>query len=212
MRNSCCFALLLATVTLATAQSPTPSPAGESSQTTLLQATPEEKAKADAKRADIRALQKTLGLERLMGTMLEQLMSSQIENMRKMRPDIPPEFWERFEKEVRVQFKTEDLLELLVPIYERHYSHEDIRAMLTFFNSPAGQHFVQAGPEVQREAMEAGRRWGREVGVQIGMKIVKELRESGIEAGTPPQPAPNRSSPETKNKEQLAPDGPKAPK
>ena len=41
------------------------------------------------------------------------------------------------------KFNTDKLIELLVPIYEKHFSHEEIREMIKFQKSKTGKKIEQ---------------------------------------------------------------------
>jgi hypothetical protein len=51
------------------------------------------------------------------------------------------------------------VIENLVPIYEKHYSSEDIEAAIAYYSAPAGRHSVEVGPLIQKEAGDVGRTW-----------------------------------------------------
>lgn len=100
-----------------------------------------------------------------------QMMREMLENFRTTLPEVPDEFWLEFAGRV----KTEDLIELMVPIYDRHLSHQDIIDLIQFFESPAGKKLVLVQPEIMKESMQAGQAWGQ----QIGMEVASELQKKG---------------------------------
>ncbi len=100
-----------------------------------------------------------------------QMMREMLENFRTTLPEVPDEFWLEFAGKV----KTEDLIELMVPIYERHLSHQDVIDLIQFFESPAGKKLVSVQPQIMKESMQAGQAWGQ----QIGMDVASELQKKG---------------------------------
>lgn len=64
---------------------------------------------------------------------------------------------------------------LVIPAYDKHMTHEDIKALLTFYQSPAGRRYVQAMPDIQRDSRVAGQRWG----LQIAQAIEARLKAKG---------------------------------
>jgi len=102
-----------------------------------------EEALTDAKRADIeRLLHVTDALK--IGRMFASTVTQQIERtLRQLRPDIPAELVSVVGEEVQ---KTIDermvaqggLMDQVIPLYHRYFSHDDIKAMLAFYATPAG--------------------------------------------------------------------------
>ncbi len=96
-----------------------------------------------------------------------------------VRADVesPPEFMEKFREVAR----REPIVDLLVPVYMKHFSEEDLDAASRFHESPAGKRFLAAQPLVMREAEEVGERWG----VRLAEETLRELAEEARQ----PQPA-----------------------
>ncbi len=72
-------------------------------------------------------------------------------------PDVPPEFWDEFMKEV----DPNELVNLTVPIYMRHFTEHEIQEMIRFYRTPTGQKLVQKQPQVMQESMQAGQLWAQ---------------------------------------------------
>lgn len=51
----------------------------------------------------------------------------------------------------------DEVIDTLVPIYQRHFTHADLLAMNEFYASPVGQKVRQNSPAIMVESMEAGR-------------------------------------------------------
>lgn len=91
------------------------------------------------------------------------------ELQRRANPQIPDEFW----KELLTQLKPEDYMERMIPVYDKHFSHEEIKAFIVFFESQAGKAFLKSQNIVLQESMMAGQAYVQE----IGGPILKRLRE-----------------------------------
>ncbi len=48
----------------------------------------------------------------------------------------------------------DDLIQDLVPVYQRHLTRSDVRAMIAFYSSPPGQKIVREQPKMLKESME----------------------------------------------------------
>jgi len=102
------------------------------------------------------------------------MMTSQAAAIKKLMP-FPPAAQDDFEKEFLASININELVDLVVPIYDRHLSEEDVDGMLAFYRSPLGQRVIKALPEITAESQRAGQEWGQELGMKVGRKIAKKL-------------------------------------
>src|SRR5436309_84138 len=118
------------------------------------------------KQKDIRKLLKITGSGEL-GT---QVMSQMVGSMKKAMPQVPDKFWGDFMKEVR----TDELIDLIVPVYDRNLAQEDIKELIRFYESPTGKKFVSVLPKITQESMVVGEKWGRE----LAERVIKKLNNA----------------------------------
>lgn len=100
-----------------------------------------------------------------------QVAKNMIALYQKNYPKVESQFWEDFAKEI----KAEDLVNLIIPIYDAHYTTEDINAMIEFYQTPVGKKMIQKIPQITQESMQAGQAWGKE----IGEKVIRQLKQKG---------------------------------
>ena len=105
-----------------------------------------------------------------------QTMAAAAPAQRAANPGIPAEFWDRFL--AAVQERKGELEALFIPIYDRHFSADELRQLLAFFRSPIGQKMLTEQPAIAREAMDAGREWGQHLGLEIGQKMAAEAQKA----------------------------------
>jgi hypothetical protein len=55
------------------------------------------------------------------------------------------------------RFDVDQVTEQLLSIYDKHYSSEEIKALLQFYGSPIGQRMAAEAPKISREVQEATR-------------------------------------------------------
>lgn len=91
------------------------------------------------------------------GNLGVQTMQSMLPTLKRLVPQAPEAFWVEFMKEVN----PEDLVNLIVPLYQKHLTEEDVQATLAFYRSPAGTRLVQALPAIMQESIPVGQKWGR---------------------------------------------------
>ena len=99
-----------------------------------------------------------------------QVIDSMFDNFKQMSPNVPAEFWEEFKRE----FTGDEMFDLLIPIYARHMTHEDIIATIDFYESPAGKRMVASLPKITEESFDAGQKWGKEIAIRVFKRLVKE--------------------------------------
>ncbi len=74
-------------------------------------------------------------------------------------PDATPEQIATVDKFAETLFKdmpVEEILEAMVPIYQKHLSKSDLDGILAFYASPPGQKLLREQPAMMQEGMEAG--------------------------------------------------------
>jgi type I site-specific restriction-modification system R (restriction) subunit len=101
----------------------------------------------------------------------EQVAKNLIGSFRNIYSNVPDEFWDGFSKEI----KSEDIRDLVVPIYDKYYNEDDIDHLIEFYSSPTGQKMIQVAPMIMQESMSAGQIWGE----KIATKVIEELKEKG---------------------------------
>ena len=100
-----------------------------------------------------------------------QVMDYMIANTKTTYAEVPDSFWEEFRKEVNV----DQLNEMVIPLYDKYYTTEDIQGMIKFYESPVGQKMVKTTPMLMQESMAAGQKWGSE----LSDKIFQKLKQKG---------------------------------
>jgi uncharacterized protein len=104
-------------------------------------------------------------------------IESGISGQRAANPRIPAAFWDRFLAETRN--RRGEFEALVVPVYDRHFSSDELRQLIAFYQSPIGQKMITESPAVLQESMEAGRQWG----MKLGTSIATQLKNEGVQVG-----------------------------
>ena len=93
------------------------------------------------------------------GEMAVQAMNQMLPVIKQMVPNASDEFWAEFMKEVN----PDDLVEMIIPIYQRHFSQEDIDAVNAFYDTQAGKNFISSQPLIMQESMMVGQAWSQAI-------------------------------------------------
>lgn len=122
---------------------------------------------SQSKEDDIRKLLEISGSEKL-GI---QVIEAMVEQMKKLLPDIPNNYWNLLKNE----FNGKEFVELIVPLYDYHFTHNEIKDIISFYNTPTGKKLVNRLPILTEESMDIGRKYGEE----IGNRIINKLKKDG---------------------------------
>lgn len=85
--------------------------------------------------------------------------------------------WNELEKEF-LKTSINDLVEMLVPVYSRYMTIDDIKEMIKFYETPVGQKYAKNSPLIMQESMQVGQKWGEKIGKAIEEKIKKRNEQS----------------------------------
>jgi hypothetical protein len=122
------------------------------------------------KAAAIRRLLQVTQATELMVTSIETSMPAQ----RAANPAIPDVFWDEFAERLRQD--VDRFIELLVPLYDKYLTLEEIQQLIAFYETPLGQRLVEVQPTLAAESMLAGQQWG----ARLGMEVAADLAKRGI--------------------------------
>jgi len=76
-------------------------------------------------------------------------LSAQVDEARaNSAPFVPPAIWD----EIKIELQKIDIVSLVIPIYQRHFTETDMRDALVFYRTPIGRKFLQANPLITNEA------------------------------------------------------------
>jgi hypothetical protein len=107
-----------------------------------------------------------------------------LDEMKKKVPNATPEqekmmteFVAGIRQDVLSVMNQDDLLELIIPIYQKHLTKQEVKMVTEFYSSPAGQAFVQKMPLVLSEAMQLGGDYGRSRQGELNKLLETRLAE-----------------------------------
>jgi hypothetical protein len=90
-------------------------------------------------------------IERLLlldGTIEEfdTLIDQNINALKQVHSDIPKSFWKKYKNEI-VKENLESLKKIMIPIYRKAYTSDEIKELITFYESPIGKTFLSKNNE-----------------------------------------------------------------
>ena len=99
-------------------------------------------------------------------------MTSQqlIQQFKQQSHDIADSVWAVVKEDI-IGPAFRELTEKMIPVYQKHFTHEEIKALIAFYESETGKMMVKKQPIIQREIMPFSQQWGRQLATDIQMKI-----------------------------------------
>jgi uncharacterized protein len=138
--STCCLALSL----------------GAGAQTTVAIA-PDAASKGDVKKLfDVMASREQMS--QLMQQVFAQMRKMNREEIKKRRPEMTEADLTRMDEQSEdliKNFPLDEMLNDMIPIYQRHFSKSEIDALTAFYSSPPGQKFLHEMPAVTAETMRS---------------------------------------------------------
>lgn len=131
------------------------------------------------KQGDIRRLLQLTGAANL----ATQSMDGMEKNVKTLISDaLPPgQYRERLVELFFEKFHSKrdpnQLIELIVPIYDKFYTEEEVRGLIQFYETPVAKKMLAVLPKVLEESQVAGTKWGEDMGRQCMVEVLQEHPE-----------------------------------
>ncbi len=95
--------------------------------------------------------------ENVMDTVLAQMKQQLEGDIQKRYPNLTPEARAKLEASIKDAvnlYPVSEMLNDLIPVYQKHLAKADVDAIIGFYSSSAGQHFLDKMPAMTAEAMQ----------------------------------------------------------
>lgn len=99
----------------------------------------------------------------------EQVLAQMLPAIKQAMPRAPEAFWAEFKAEADVN----ELMNLIIPIYQKYLTKEDVVSLNKFYKSEIGQKMIKQQPMIMRETVQVSQAWGRAAG-QRAMQNVQQ--------------------------------------
>ena len=102
-------------------------------------------------------------------------------------PDLPDRVLPALTRELTDVFEKQaqapgGLTDRIVAIYDKQFTHQEIRELLAFNQTPVGRKTMEVMPQIMGETMAAGQAWGRGLAPEINRRVEAVLKKEGIKA------------------------------
>jgi hypothetical protein len=158
-------------------------------------------ADAPASKEDIEKYLDTMHARDLMKSTLDAVtkqMHQMIHEETKKQPNLPADFEARMDKMMDDMFKnfpTDDLLQAMIPAYQKHLTKGDVDSLTAFYSTPTGQKILKEMPAMTAEAMQASSGILQKMIAQAQDRVQTEIaqmqKETEGNSAKQPQSTPN---------------------
>jgi uncharacterized protein len=168
----------------------------------LLGAAQQTAADAPASREDIERYFQVMHLQDTMKQMMD-IMAKQTHQMvhaqiSKNAANLPPDFEARMNKmtdDELKNFPVEEMLQAMIPVYQKHWTKGDVDAMVAFYSTPTGQKVLRELPATMAEAMQAMQpimqKQMNGMMARVQQEVAQMVKDSKIKTGQSSQATPN---------------------
>jgi hypothetical protein len=100
-----------------------------------------------------------------------QMFDLMLPNLKSMAPEAPLTFWTMFKSKLDI----DSFINLFIPVYDKYFSHDDIKQLIQFYESPIGKKLLDVNPLITHESYRIGEEWGQ----KLALDILDELMRQG---------------------------------
>ena len=96
-------------------------------------------------------------MEKMVDAMAKPMHQMIHEQYMREKDNLPPDFEARMNKmsdEYLTTFPWAEMLDAMVPVYQKHFTKNDVDALVAFYSTPTGQKLIRELPEITAEAMQ----------------------------------------------------------
>jgi len=112
--------------------------------------------------------------------MAKQMKAGAEEGFKQKVPDATPDQLAKVDKIFEGLFASlpvDDMVDAIVPIYQKHLTKADLASITAFYSSPAGQKILKEMPAIVAESMQAGGEIGQKAFAAKSADLEKQLAD-----------------------------------
>ena len=90
-----------------------------------------------------------------------------------MIPQAPETFW----VDIMTEIDGSEIVNMVIPVYQKYLTEEDVIALNSFYDSPVGRKLIRVQPSIMQESMVIGQQWGQKLAHEIMAKYNAQTKE-----------------------------------
>ena len=131
-------------------------------------------------------------MKQVMDVVSKQTHQMVHEQLSKDLDKLPPDFESRMNKMTDDMLKTfpvDEMLDAMIPVYQKHWTKGDVEAMVAFYSTPTGQKILRELPSTMAEAMQAMQPIMQKkmngMLERVQQEVAQMVKDSKAKSGTP---------------------------
>jgi hypothetical protein len=100
----------------------------------------------------------------------ETMINQMVTMLKAQQPNASAEVMANMEQVLK-ESSLSKLLDMLVPVYQKHMTEKDLKSIIAFYETPAGKKYASKVPLIMQESMVAGQQWGAEIGAEMDRRM-----------------------------------------
>lgn len=136
-----------------------------------------------SKSADLTRLMKIADIDKLADQMVGDLLDAMERQFRRTFPNMPPDALAVLmgEMEGSLHSARPELMRRFAALYEREYTHKEIRDLIAFYRTPLGRKLLKSTRRLTRQSSELSREWGRKHGLRASGVAMRKIESMGYD-------------------------------
>jgi uncharacterized protein len=147
-----------------------------------------------ATREDILKLFDTMKIHEQMRLVMDSVLKQQRtmihEAIRRHQPNVSEDelkHLDQFMTDIMKDMPVNELLDDMIPVYQKHLSKSDVGAMDAFYSSPTGQKLLREMPAMTAESMQAANPHMQAMMEKVMNRVEEEAQQEREKRGYPPK-------------------------
>lgn len=89
----------------------------------------------------------------------EAMFSQIVMQFKSIKPGVTDEQWAAVKKDV-FDVEVAELNKQLIPVYKKYFTQDEVKAVIAFYETPAGKKLAEKTPLIAVESMQSSQAWG----------------------------------------------------
>jgi hypothetical protein len=147
-----------------------------------------------AKKADARTFVDLTGAKTVPMSMANGQTQSMVQGIRRLDGKFPDRGFEIIRDSIATVLtenaaKPDGLYDQMAAVYAANFSHDELKEMIKFYQSPIGRKLNETQAKLGRENMQTAAKWAGQFAPEIDKRMQAGLAKENIKLPAPPQPA-----------------------
>ena len=154
-------------------------------------------ANAPASKADVERYLDTMHTRDMVKSMMDAMtvqMHKMVHEQIQKQPNLPADSEERLNKmmDIYKEMPTDELIDVIIPVYQKHFTKGDMDALVAFYSSPTGEKMVKEMPAIMSESMQAASGILQEMMAKMTQRVNDEIAQmQKADDGKSSKPSPS---------------------